>query len=654
MEESELLRKVQPLRVSILEKKENLNWKKLNTIFMIVAFIATAALIVFLLLSKEENSLRSLKEINPDWKPAGDRLKTRWGVNLDPNKVWQEYPRPQLERKDWINLNGLWKYAVKKNNYLYPDSYDGYILVPFALESSLSGVMKDLKTDEVIFYETDVTIPDEWNGKNLLLNFGAVDWKCELFINRVKVGEHTGGYAYFYFDITKYITDKTITITLRVTDVTDSYYEDWGKYQPVGKQTLTPAGIWYTPASGVWQTVWLEPVSSRFIEKIYVNNNYDNKEIKVTFKTPASSNLPIEYAVKFDDKVVASGSGKSDEEITINVSDNFKPWSPAEPNMYIITAELKSDDGSTLDTITSYTTLRKISSEKDSSGKLRIFLNGKPLFNLGPLDQGYWPDGIYTPPSEEAMLFDMQIMKDLGFNTLRKHAKTEPFRYYYQCDKMGFLVWQDMPHGNLDGSGSWDNIHMNGGTDTKRTQQSKDNYYKEWEDIIENLKFFQCIVVWTPFNEAWGQFDTEAVVEFTQGKDNTRLINAASGGNHRECGNFVDMHTYPGPSYPLHYDPLINVIGEYGGIGLEIKNHTWINGSWSYNTVDTREELTGNYTLFINNLINMVPEGISAAIYTQVTDVEGEINGLITYDRYLTKIYDTIKEVNKKLIDTLS
>ena len=662
MEENEAEEKKETFRDSIQGQKEEAKWKKLSVIFIVITVVAIAVLIVFLMLyatkedkSEEENSEQeTIPEYNWDWEPVGDKLKTNWGKNLDPKKVWEEYPRPQLERKDWMNLNGPWKYAIKKQNYLYPEKFDGYILVPFPLESSLSGVMKDLQPDEVIFYEKEVLIPKDWDGKNLLLNFGAVDWKCEVFINRVKVGEHTGGYSYFYFDITNYLIGRKLTITLRVTDITDSYYQDWGKYQPVGKQTLNPSGIWYTPASGIWQTVWLEPVGSHFIEKLYINNNYDNKEIKVTFKTVGDFNFPVEWVLKFDDSVVTNGIGKTNKEITIKVADKFKPWSPSEPNMYTIIAVLKSDKGDELDRITSYTTIRKVTSEKDSSGKLRIFLNGKPLFSLGPLDQGYWPDGIYTPPSEEAMLFDMQAMKDLGFNTLRKHAKTEPFRYYYQCDKMGMLVWQDMPSGNVDGSGSWDDSHMDGGTDTVRTQQSKDNYYKEWGDIIENLKFFQCIIIWTPFNEAWGQFDTEAVVDFTRGKDNTRLINAASGGNHRNCSDFVDMHTYPGPSYVLPYESLINVIGEYGGIGLEIKNHTWINGSWSYNTVDTREELTGNYTLFINNLIDLVPEGISAAIYTQVTDVEGEINGLMTYDRNLTKIFDAIKEVNKKLIGTLS
>ena len=662
----------EPFRDSIRGKNEETKYKKLAIIFIITAAISIALFItffvLFLLKEKEDNNQgkkeeekeeeeETIPEDDWDYKPAGNRLKTRWGMNLDYKNVWKEYPRPQLERKDWINLNGPWKYVIRNSDdigSIGDDIFDGYILVPFPLESSLSGVMKNLTNTQVIYYEKTVLIPKDWKGKNILLNFGAVDWKCEVFINRKKVGEHTGGYSYFYFDITKYIKDRKFVITLRVTDITDTFHPTWGKYQPVGKQTVTPNGIWYTPASGIWQTVWIEPVSPHFFDKIDINNDYDNKQINLIFKVPNNLKLPVECIIKYNDKIIGTGQGNSYQQISINVADNFYPWSPSNPNLYIIEAVLKSYDGQILDTITSYTAIRKIESG-ELEGKKRIFLNGKPLFNLGPLDQGYWPDGIYTPPSEEAMLFDIQKMKNLGFNTLRKHAKTESFRYYYQCDKLGMLVWQDMPSGNVNtSSGRWDPWNMDGGKDTQRTQKSKDNYYQEWGEIIENLKFFQCIIVWTPFNEAWGQFETEAVVEFTLKNDNLRLINAASGGNHRPVGNFLDLHTYPGPSYALKYDGLINVIGEFGGLGLEIKNHTWKDENWSYYIVNSKEELTGNYTNFINTLMDLSKEGISSAIYTQVTDVEGEINGLMTYDRYDVKIFDSIKEINKKLIESLS
>ena len=651
MEEDELSAS---LRDSIQVKTEQSKWKKISIIFIVCSILAILLLATFLVLYLTKEKEKT-KEEKWDWKPVGDKIKTKWGKNLDYKKVWQEYPRPQLQRDDWINLNGPWKYAIRDANDIMDDEFDGLILVPFPLESSLSGVMKNLSATEVIYYEKTITIPDNWKRKNVLLNFGAVDWKSELYINRVKVGEHTGGYSYFYFDITKYLTGSENIITLRVTDVTDTTLSTWGKYQPVGKQTLTPGGIWYTPASGIWQTVWIEPVSAHFIEKLDFNNDYDNKQIKVKFVVPNNLKLPVEYTVKFNDKSVANGKGTSNEQIVIDISNNFKPWSPSEPNLYTITAQLNSYTSEILDKISSYTAVRKIESKEDKSAVKRIYLNNKPLFNLGPLDQGYWPDGIYTPPSEEAMLFDIQTMKNLGFNTLRKHAKTENFRYYYNCDKIGMLVWQDMPSGNVDGSGEWNSTDMDGGTDTQRTQFSKDNYKSEWAEIIENLKFFQCIIIWTPFNEAWGQFETESIVQFTREKDNTRLINAASGGNHRACSDFVDIHTYPDPRYDLKYQPLINVIGEFGGLGLEIKNHTWNENNWSYYMVNSKEELTGNYTKYINETLryDLVPQGISAAIYTQVTDCEGEINGLITYDRYEVKIYDTIKQVNEDLIASL-
>ena len=640
--------------------KGNSKWKKFNITFIVgTIFVLTVLTInVTLFLTKDEKDnkteIKMNYGINADWKPAGNRIKTKWGKNLDYKKVWQEYPRPQLQRADWMNLNGLWSYAIRNKTVMNTTEFDGLILVPFPLESSLSGVMKNLTQNEVLFYEKSVRIPDSWKGKNVLLNFGAVDWKCEVFINKQKVGEHTGGYSYFYFDITKYIKGTDITITLRVTDVTDTYHAEWGKYQPVGKQTVTPNGIWYTPSSGVWQTVWLEPVSPDYIEKVEINNDFDNQTIKFNFKVPNDIKLPIDYIVSFAGKSVAYGRGKSNEEISVNVSSNFKPWSPSEPNLYTIVAELTTSSGDVIDKISSYTALRKVESRKDKKGILRIFLNNKPLFNIGPLDQGYWPDGLYTPPSEEAMLFDIQTMKNLGFNTLRKHAKTESFRYYYNCDKLGMLVWQDMPSGNVDGSGEWDSSKMDGGSDTKRTIFSKENYRREWVEIIQNLKFFQCIIIWTPFNEAWGQFETEPIVNLTRKQDNTRLVNAASGGNHRKCSDFVDLHPYPDPRYFFKYEKLINVIGEFGGLGLEIKNHTWKDNNWSYYMVKNKDELTGNYTLYINKLKDeLVPQGISAAIYTQVTDCEGEINGLITYDRFDIKIYDSIKKVNEELIASL-
>ena len=644
-------------------KKKESKRKKFPYIFATLVIVVTIALFASIISNNSEkkddiikkefsmiNKTRKLK-----WTPAGDKIKTRWAETIDPEKVWQEYPRPQLERKDWMNLNGLWKYAVRKQGDLSPDEYDGEILVPFPIESSLSGVMKTFTKEDALWYYKEIEIPNEWNGKHILLNFGAVDWRSEVYINRKKVGEHTGGYSYFYFDITSFLETGKNKLLIKVIDVTDTVYSTWGKYQPVGKQSITPNGIWYTPASGIWQTVWLEPVSEQYIENLEIFNDYYNKEIKINFNVPNEAKLSVDLTVKFNDKIVGESKGNSNELISIKLSDgNFKPWSPTEPNLYTIEAKLLSDSGEVLDSISSYTAIRIVESKKDSNNILRIFLNNKPIFNMGTLDQGYWPDGLYTPPSDEAMVYDIQKLKDLGFNTIRKHVKTEFFRYYYYCDKLGMLVWQDMPSGNIDGSGSWDSSKMDGGVDHKRTQESKDNYYKEWGEIIENLKFFQSIIIWTPFNEDWGQFDTCTVVNFTLQHDDSRLINAASGGNHRTCSDFVDIHPYPSPNYFFKYESLINVIGEYGGLGLEIKGHTWKDDNWGYEVLKDKIEVTNRYIEFINMLIDLIPQGISAGIYTQTTDVEGEINGLMTYDRNETKVYDAIREYNKKVIDSLT
>ena len=627
---------------------------KLKIFFLafIISFIILLIIFIVLYLffpkTKDKNKIIPKSEWN--YKPAGDKIKTRWAYNLDPYKVWQEYPRPQLQREDWINLNGPWKYSIRTSSSSFPDYYDGFILVPFPIESSLSGVMKTFNNNDVLWYEKEIEIPKKWKGKHILLNFGAVDWKCELFMNKIKVGEHIGGYSYFYFDITNYLNKGKNEIILKVIDPSDD------SYQPRGKQTLNPEKIWYTSSSGIWQTVWLEPVNENYIEKLEINNDYDNQEIKILFKVANNNNneLTIAYSVKFNDKLVGEHKGKINEYIPIKLSnEDFKPWSPSEPNIYLIEAKLLSHSGDVLDKITSYTTIRKIESKKDKKGILRIFLNNKPLFNLGTLDQGFWPDGLYTPPSEEAMLYDINQLKNLGFNTIRKHVKVESFRYYYQCDKIGIMIWQDMPSGNINGFRGWDRKNINGGSDTQRTQESKDNYYKEWGDIIENLKFFQCIIVWVPFNEAWGQFDTLNVVEFTKNKDNSRLINAASGGNHRICGNFLDLHSYPNPIYFLNYDKLINVFGEFGGLGLKIRNHMWTENNWGYVVLSDKKEVTKTFIKYIKFLIELAPKGISAAIYTQTTDVEAEINGLITYDRYEIKVSDEIKLYNQELISIL-
>ena len=641
--------KEESLKLIINSKREAF---QLNKIAILLIAFACFITFIFLFISttdkKSEKSLNSFVEEEWNWSPAGDKIKTKWGKELDPKNVWPEYPRPQLERKDWLNLNGPWSYSIREPDYLKPEKHDGKILIPFSLESSLSGVMKSLTDKQVIWYEKEFEFPEEWNGKKILLHFGAVDWKCTLYVNEAKIGEHSGGYSPFYFDITNRIKEGINKIVLQVYDPTNR-----GE-QPIGKQTLSPGSIWYTPISGIWQTVWLEPVNENYITKLEINNDYDNKEIKITFKLNSEEKLPLDVKLEFNENEIQTIQGNSNEEITIKISDeDFHPWSPSEPNLYNIKAELLSKEGKVIDSLVSYTTIRKIEQRKDLSGNFRIFLNNKPIFNMGTLDQGYWPDGLYTPPSEEAMIYDIQKLKDLGFNTIRKHIKVEPWRYYYQCDKIGMMLWQDMPSGDLGGN-KWEPDVLNGGTDVERSQESKNTYYKEWEEIIDHLKFFQCIIIWVPFNEAWGQFETEKTVEFTKEKDPLRLINAASGGNHRVCGNILDLHSYPGPRQAFKEDSLINVLGEYGGLGLNIEGHTWNEDNWGYAVFKTKEEVTERYEQYIDELIRLIESGFSAAIYTQTTDVESEINGLITYDREEVKIIEErIKAANEKLIESL-
>ena len=581
------------------------------------------------------------------WCPAGNKIKTKWGKNLDPKKVWQEYPRPQLERKQWLNLNGIWSYSITDVNSQKPDNFDGEILVPFSIESSLSGVMKSLNEKQILWYYKEFEIPDNWKDKNIIIHFNAVDWICELYINDNKIGEHSGGYSEFSFDITKNIKEGKNKIFLKVFDPSDK------GYQAVGKQTLNPNIIWYTSISGIWQTVWLEPVNEIYIKSLEINNDYDKKEIKINVKLNLDVKLSLEVSLLFKDDELMKLKGFSNSEIVFNIPDkHFHPWSPSEPNIYSFNMNIFDNNQKIIDSIISYTTLRKVEQKKDKNGIYRIYLNNKPLFNMGTLDQGYWPDGLYTPPSEEAMIYDNNKLKELGFNTIRKHIKIEPYRYYYYCDKIGMLVWQDMPSGDRQNN-KWEFLKLNAGDDVNRSEESKNNYYKEWSEIIDNLKFFQCIIVWIPFNEGWGQFDTEKVVEFTKKQDSTRLINAASGGNHRICGNFLDLHSYPHPAQYLKVDNLINILGEFGGLALDIKGHTWKEDNWGYKTCKSKEEVTEKYEEYINLLINSF-KSFSAAIYTQTTDVEIEINGLITYDRAEIKVIEQrIKAANEKIINSL-
>ena len=582
------------------------------------------------------------------WKPVGDKIKTPWAEQVNPANVLPEYPRPQLERGDWQNLNGEWEYAIKPAGDVEPATFDGKILVPFAVESSLSGVQKEVGENNELWYKRTFSVPSAWKNKDIVLNFGAVDWKADVFVNDILIGSHKGGFTPFSFNITPYLTGKSNQkLVVRVRDPSDK------GYQPRGKQTSRPEGIWYTPVTGIWQTVWLEPVAAAHVTSVKSIPNIDNNTLSVTVGTSCDCNSGI-VTVKLLDKgqVVASAKGVQGEELRLSVQ-NPTLWSPSNPYLYDMTVSL-SKDGKVLDEVKSYTAFRKISSKRDAAGIMRMQLNNQDLFQFGPLDQGWWPDGLYTAPTDEALLFDIKKTKDWGFNMIRKHVKVEPARWYYHCDKEGILVWQDMPSGD-HGSYIWDHHVFNGGKDNERTPESKANYYREWKEIMDLCVSNPSVVVWVPFNEAWGQFETEKAAEWTKTYDPSRLVNPASGGNHRPCGDILDLHNYPAPDMFLFDPKRVNVLGEYGGIGLPVENHLWWNKrNWGYVQFKNSDEVTAEYVKYANILKDYVKRGFSAAVYTQTTDVEGEVNGLMTYDRKVIKINEAaVKNANQSVINEL-
>lgn len=581
------------------------------------------------------------------WKPAGDKIKTPWAEHVDPAAVLPEYPRPQLVRERWMNLNGLWDYAIRPLGAAEPESMDGKILVPFAVESSLSGVQKTLTDKDELWYKRTFTVPAAWKGSDVLLHFGAVDWKADVFVNDVLVGTHTGGYTPFTFDITPWLNPRgEQKLVVRVFDPTDR------GFQPRGKQVSDPNGIWYTPVSGIWQTVWIEPVADSRISGIRTLPDPDHRmfEVRVDAEHVAPADR-VEAKLLDKGTIVATAAGMPGSPLRLSVAEP-KLWSPDSPFLYDMEVTLVRN-GKTVDRVASYTAMRKIGTARDEGGILRMTLNDKPLFQYGPLDQGWWPDGLYTAPSDEALRFDIVKTKELGFNMIRKHVKVEPARWYYHCDREGILVWQDMPSGDL--GNSWQPSVYNGGTDKPRTQASKDNFSREWKEIMDLCMSHPCVVVWVPFNEAWGQFETERIVEATMAYDPSRLVNPASGGNHRPCGHILDLHNYPGPKMVLFDPQRVNVLGEYGGIGLAMDGHLWWNKrNWGYVQFKNSEQVTAEYEKFARELMKFVRLGFSAAVYTQTTDVEGEVNGLYTYDRKVLKVDpERIRAINCAVIASM-
>ncbi len=583
--------------------------------------------------------------LSAQWSPAGDKIMSPWAEQVDPANVLPEYPRPQMVRNNWMNLNGLWDFALINRGKASPDSYDEQILVPFPVESALSGLQKTVTPRDEMWYRRTFTVPAAWKGQDVLLHFGAVDWKADVFVNGSFVGTHKGGFTPFSFDITPFLAGRgEQKLEVRVWDPIDR------GFQPIGKQTLDPRGIWYTAVSGIWQTVWLEPVPHNHISYIKAVLDVDNGHIMVRVDAPnAGKGDVVEIKLLDNGSQVSVARGLPGSDIPVLVS-NPKLWSPDSPFLYDMKVELVSN-GRTTDAVDSYTAMRKISYRRDDYQIQRMYLNDEPLFHFGPLDQGWWPDGLYTAPTDEALLYDIVKTKDLGFNMIRKHVKVEPARWYYHCNREGILVWQDMPSG--DGGNNWAPNVYNGGTDKARTQESVENFYNEWKEIMDLLMSNPSVVMWVPFNEGWGQFDTEIVTSWTKTYDPSRLVNPASGGNYRNCGDVFDIHQYPMPKFKLFDHMKVTVLGEYGGIGLPIENHLWNPDmrNWGYIQFKTIDDVTNEYIKYCRMLEDYVRCGYSGAVYTQTTDVEGEVNGLITYDRKLLKVDEKkVREANLKVI----
>ena len=500
--------------------------------------------------------------------------------------------------------------------------------------------------NDALWYSREFSVPKEWKGKRILLNFGAVDWKTEVYVDGKLAGEHVGGYDPFSFDITDLLTKgKKHNLTVKVLDQTDKWY------QPCGKQIMDPHGIWYTPVSGIWQTVWIEPVAETYIASFTTYPDVAGAKLGVDVKVENMQPGDVCRVQMYDGEVLAAeGHGYKD---ALWVTSP-KLWSPDSPFLYDVKVQILRK-GQIVDEVKSYAAMREVTVARDADGHKRMLLNGEPLFQYGPLDQGWWPDGLYTAPTDEALAFDIVKTKEFGYNMIRKHVKVEPARWYYHCDRLGMLVWQDMPSPK-HGDNKWANHEYEKGTDSQITPEGKANFYNEWAEIIKDFKNFPCIVVWVPFNESWGQFDTDDVVKFTREQDPSRLINYASGGNFYRCsGDILDLHNYPDPEMYLYDPAYINVLGEYGGFGLPLEGHLWqTDRNWGYVQYKNGDDVLDAYARYAEELIDLIRKGFAAAVYTQTTDVEGEVNGLMTYDRKVVKVDpERLSKINRTVIESM-
>ncbi|MGN8036162.1 glycoside hydrolase family 2 protein [Chitinophaga sp. 22321] len=562
-------------------------------------------------------------------------IQSRWAKEVSPQNALPEYPRPQLQRKDWQNLNGLWEYAITPAAAKTPVTFDGQILVPYPLESALSGVKKSLQPEQRLWYRRKINITPV-SGERTLLHFGAVDWQTTVYLNDKEVGSHTGGYTAFTIDITNAMKPGENTLLLKVYDPSDR------GIGPHGKQVLNPADIYYTPSSGIWQTVWLENVPADYISGITVTPDIDKGMVNITVDAPQGYTVA---AVAFKAGTEAGKvNGNSGTKLQLKVPDAAW-WSPASPFLYDLSVTLLKGN-KVIDKVTSYFGMRKISISKDEKGVDRIFLNNKPYFNLGTLDQGFWPDGLYTAPTDEALSFDIKVIKAMGFNTIRKHIKVEPARWYFWADKLGILVWQDMvsPNHSLP-------------------EGAKAAFEQQCKETLAQLRNHPSITTWVLFNEKWGQFDQQRLTEWIKRSDPSRLVNGHSGEylyvndklrspspNAYVSADLTDVHSYPNPMNAIRMAGKAQVLGEFGGIGVFIPDHQWnMSSAWGY-ILEKPAALKSKYAIMNQHLQLLQRQGLSASIYTQPFDVEGEQNGLLTYDRQVVKIpFNEIRKIHAPL-----